>query len=378
MNDVDGILQFCTSSSWGGLEMHIPILSGLLLKRGYRVTAMCREASPLEEQLDRDGIDHLSLGGGEYISPGAVLSIRKFLRDGKFGFIHSHYSRDLWKVVPPIKWSHSHCLIHTRHINSGIQKGDPLHRWLFNRVDGWVATSQEGRANLLETHPVNPAKVHVINFGVNISKNNRDLLSRCQVREEFGIDNEVIVVGMLGRMTPKKGHEIFFKAITSIQKQVDSNVIYLVVGGPSVGEEEYGNFLKKRVIEMGLQDRIVFTGQRNDVQRLFSAMDIYVMPSDKESFGISLLEAMCSGLPVVATSVGGPREVVEEGISGLLVPPRDPVRLAEAIVRLVRNGDLRRSLGRRARQRIEEHFSEETMVDGLLGVYNAVRYKMEM
>ncbi len=372
MNDVGGILQFCTSSSWGGLEMHVPIISGLLLKKGYRVTVMCREGSPLEEQLDRDGIDHVSLGGGEYISPGAVLSIRNFLGAGEFSLIHSHYSRDLWKVVPPIKWSRSHRLIHTRHINSGVRKGDLLHRWLFSRVDGWVATSQDGRANLVETHPVDPAKVHVVSYGVNTSKNSRDSLSRRQVRDEFGIDNGDIVVGMLGRMTPKKGHEIFFHAITSIRRRVDANVIFLVVGGPSAGEEEYGNFLKKIIVEMDLQDSIIFTGQRSDVQRLFSAMDIYVMPSDKESFGISLLEAMCSGLPVVATSVGGPLEVVEEGVSGFLVPPRDPVRLAEAIVRLVQDGDLRRRLGRRARERIEGHFSEEAMVDGLLDVYNII------
>ncbi len=367
-----GIVQVCMSKSWGGLEMHVPILSRLLIEQDQDVAVVCRGGSPIEGRLAGLGIPHLALGGGDYIAPRAVRSMRRFLREGKPGIVHSHHSKDLWKVVPALGGSPEVRLVHTRHINSGVRKNDFLHRWLFGRVDGWVATSEDGRANLLDTHPVDAGKVHVVNYGVDFSKISRDRSAGLRVREEFGIGREKIVIGMLGRMTPRKGHTVLFKAAFSILREERDRVVFLVVGGPSEGEAAYGEFLEETVVNMGLRENVVMPGHREDVRDMLSAMDIYVLPTDKESFGISLLEAMSNGLPVVATAVGGPLEVVEDGESGILIPPRDPGRLAEVLLQLIRDPGLRERLAEGAMRRVKERFSEESMVKGVLDVYEKV------
>jgi glycosyltransferase involved in cell wall biosynthesis len=371
----EGVIQVCISPSWGGLEMHVHILSRSLIRRGVAATVVCRAGSPLDRQLARDGIPRLPVGGGDYLAPGAMRSIRNCLRESGYRLIHSHFSRDIWKVVPVIRWSPTVALVHTRHINSGVVKRDPLHRWLYRRVDGWIATSEDGRANLLKTHPVDPERVHIVHLGVTLTENDpaSSNRTRTRIREDLGIDEETIVVGMLGRLTPNKGHLTLFQAAPRVREEAGSRVSFLIVGGPSSGEEAYEDSLRGAVSEMELGEFFRFTGHREDVHELLSAMDIYALPSYKESFGVSLLEAMSHALPVIATAIGGPLEVVEDGNSGLLVPPRDADRLAEAIIRLVRNTELREQLGKGALERVRRHFSEDSMVDGIQDVYRLIR-----
>ena len=121
----------------------------------------------------------------------------------------------------------------------------------------------------------------------------------------------------------------------------------------------------------GLENRVRFTGHVRDVRGLLEAMDIYIMPSHKEAFGLSLLEAMAYGCPVIVTAVGGPLEVVEDEVSGIFIPPRDPNRLADAVVRLLNDAGLRRRLGDGARKRVEANFSEGKMVEGIVSVYRS-------
>jgi glycosyltransferase involved in cell wall biosynthesis len=369
----EGVLQVCISPSWGGLEMHVHILSRSLIRRGAAVTVVCRAGSPLDRQLARDDIPRLPVGGGDYLAPGAMRSIRNCLRSSGHRVIHSHFSRDIWKVVPVIRWSPSISLVHTRHINSGVVKRDPLHRWLYRRVDGWIATSEDGKANLLKTHPVDPERVHIVHLGVTLTENDPTSSSRTRIRKELGIEDETFVVGMLGRLTPNKGHQTLFQAAPRVRKEAGSRVSFLIVGGPSPGEEVYADSLMNAVSEMGLGESFRFTGHREDVHELLSAMDIYALPSYKESFGVSLLEAMSHALPVIATAIGGPLEVVEDGTSGLLVPPRNPDRLAEAIIRLVGDTQLRDRLGRGALERVKNNFSEDSMVDSMQEVYRLIR-----
>ena len=374
LRNMDGIsiMQVCISASWGGLEMHVPILARSLARKGYPVTAVCRRGSPIDDRLVREGIPRLAVKGEGYISPGSVLAIRDFAGKHRVRLVHTHYSRDLWRVVPAIAPMREIAHVHTRHIRSGVVKRDFLHRLLFRRVDGWIVTSEDGRVNLLDTHPVDPRKVHLVSYGVDLSGNERDPYARERIRKEFGISGEVTVVGMLGRLTPGKGHMTLFQAARKVLSETDRAVVFLIIGGPSRGEEGFGESLKKAVAGMGLEGWFRFAGQREDVWDILSAMDIYVMPSDKEAFGISLLEARGSGLPVITTAAGGPQEVVEDGRSGILIPPRDPDRLSEAILRLYRDEGLRRRLGEAARERVMKRYSEEAMVEGILEVYRSV------
>jgi glycosyltransferase involved in cell wall biosynthesis len=357
--------------------MHVPVLTRALSERNYRVGVVCRRGSPLEENLADERFPRLVVAGGDYFAPGTVLSVRNFLRENGFDLVHSHFSRDFWKVVPAVWGLPGVHLIHTRHINSGVKKNDFLHRRLFDRVDSWIATSEDGKANLVETHPVDPDRVHVVPLGIALSVGESGAATSEKWRRELSISQDALIVGMLGRLTPNKGHRVLLKAIPKIVEKIGDEVVFLIVGGPSVGEERYGDSLVEKAREMNIEERVRFTGPMVEISSLLSLMDIYVMPSHKESFGLSLLEAMAHRLPVVVTAAGGPLEVIEDDVSGFLIPPRDPDRLADAVVRLANDSELRRRLGDGARRRVEENFSEEKMVDGILSVYRSVSGRSE-
>jgi glycosyltransferase involved in cell wall biosynthesis len=147
-------------------------------------------------------------------------------------------------------------------------------------------------------------------------------------------------------LSPEKGVEFFVEATNEIAKVMPNARFWIVGDGPLRGE-----------LERRAGDAVHFLGARDDVPELLHAMDVFVMPSLEEAFGIAVVEAMACGLPVVATNVGGLPEVVADKNTGLLVPPRDAGALASAVVKLANDESLRRAFGERGRARAEERFA---------------------
>ena len=185
------------------------------------------------------------------------------------------------------------------------------------------------------------------------------LPAKRQVRADLGLSLDSTLIGTVARLNPVKRLDVLLQATASMD---DAHAV-IVGAGP---ERERLEALSRR---LGLADRVHFVGQQNNVPEWLAAMDIFVLTSDWEGMSNAILEAMAAGLPVVATAVGGTPEVVVDGVTGLLVPPRDPDALAEAITRLLRDPDLRRKMGRAGRERVQQHFSVERMVQQTQSLY---------
>jgi glycosyltransferase involved in cell wall biosynthesis len=149
-------------------------------------------------------------------------------------------------------------------------------------------------------------------------------------------------------------------------------VKFIVTGSASYGENWYEDELKKMAVRQ-LPDDIIFTGFREDIAGILSAVDILAFPSHEESYGITLAEAMAMGVPIVASNNAGVTDVVINGITGILVPPRDPVSLGNAIKGLIENPGLRKKLGEAGRKRAEEKFDLRKMITGIENVYKELR-----
>lgn len=183
--------------------------------------------------------------------------------------------------------------------------------------------------------------------------------SRRVQAHDLGLRGDGPVVGTVGRLVePEKGFSILLQAMAWLQAAPEGPPCQLLI----VGEGPAESRLCALCNELGLTDHVVFAGLRRDVAALLPCMDVFVMPSLSEGFGIAIVEAMMARRPVVATSVGGIPEVVVPGETGLLVPPGDPIALAEAIRDLLRQPDMAARMGRMGRQRAEANFSVETMV----------------
>jgi glycosyltransferase involved in cell wall biosynthesis len=180
-----------------------------------------------------------------------------------------------------------------------------------------------------------------------------------------------LTVGIVGRLEPWKGQEIFLRAAARLAK-ARADLRFMVVGGAILGwEGSYPDNLRGMAADLGVADRVHFAGHQADVYPWYDALDVVVHASFDEPFGLVLVEAMALGKPLVATNVGGPPEIVEDGTSGLLVPPGDPEQLARAVERILADRGLASALSRGAVERANA-FTEERMAEGFADLLTTV------
>jgi glycosyltransferase involved in cell wall biosynthesis len=188
---------------------------------------------------------------------------------------------------------------------------------------------------------------------------------RDALRDEVGAGPDAIVVGMVGRMVAEKGYPELFAAA----ERLDDRYVVVAIGPDDPEKADAVSPDQRAAAEKA---GVVFLGHRDDVERLYAAMDLFVLPSHREGFPRAAMEAAATGLPIVASDVRGCRQVVDDGVTGLLVPVRDPERLAAAIAELGDDPERRRAMGEAAVSRARGCFDERRVVDIVLSTYREV------
>lgn len=212
---------------------------------------------------------------------------------------------------------------------------------------------------------VPPRKLRYLGNGVDLTRFDRARLpadTRESVRAELGVADDQILVGIVGRLVAEKGHPELFEAFSLL-----SDRYVLVVVGPD--EPEKPDALEPSLLAAARARGVRFLGMRRDVERLYAAFDMFVLPSHREGFPRAAMEAAAMGLPIVATDIRGCRQVVADGVNGLLVPVADPKALAVAIERIGDHPDLRRRMGDASAHRAGAEFDERAVVDIVLDTY---------
>jgi glycosyltransferase involved in cell wall biosynthesis len=229
--------------------------------------------------------------------------------------------------------------------------------------------SESARALYLHRVGGDPARARVIYNGVDPARFAAPV-DRAKVRRSFGLSEEDRAIVSLGRLRRQKGHDVALRAMTEIAA-AEPRARMLVVGdGPERAR------LEKLHARLGLAGRAIMTGQREDVPGILAAADCLVAPSRYEGFGLAVAEAMAAGAPVVASRVDSIPEIVEDGVSGLLVRPGDARDLARGVVRVLGDAELARSLGERGRARVAERFTLDRMLRAYEELYeNVLRAK---
>ena len=228
--------------------------------------------------------------------------------------------------------------------------------------DRIVCVADAVRAVVVEREGVDPARTLVVRNGVEPAELSRT--ARMEVRGEFGWGADHLVVGMVANLNRAvKGGSYFLEAIPSIVSQVPE-ARFLIIG-----RAENEEVLRAQARELGIADHLRLAGYRGDIDRCYSAMDVSVLTSRSEGLSITLLESLNHGLPVVVTRVGGNPEVVVDGQSGFLVPPGDVPAFVQRVVQLLRDANLRASMGEQARARIESEFRIELVAQRYLDLY---------
>jgi glycosyltransferase involved in cell wall biosynthesis len=306
------------------------------------------------------------------LRPWTVVAVARLVREREVQVIHSHgkgpglYGRLVgwWTGVPAVHTYHG---IHYSKYLPGLRQ---LYLWLERRLSRLghalihVSESQAREASRLAL--AEPSRSHVVVNGID-AKEVRALAERAPLsRQALGLSAEARVLGCLTRFDDVKGLDILVEALRLLADRYPA--LALVLAGSGRREPD----LRELAAGAGLTGRVCFTGPMPDAPCLFPALDIYVSASRAEGLPLAILEAMACGLPVVATRVTGHVDVVVDGVTGFLTRPEDPEDLARRVARLLDDPALRERMGRAGVERVDAHFSLDTMVARLAALYRQV------
>jgi glycosyltransferase involved in cell wall biosynthesis len=366
------ILYSCLSQSWGGLEMRTIQGAEQLLKRNIETDILAYPGSRISIEAERRGIITHHLKVYSYFHPLRIFELSGIIRQNSYSIIHTQFSKDLWVIVPALKLIKTEIpLLLTKRVGSSVSKKDFLHKKLYSAVKYVIAISNEIRQNVIETCPVPEEKVKLIFNGVDLEKFNPAKVNPLKIRKDFNIEDNIILIGMAGRFTYGKGHETFLTAARELLKKY-SGIKFLIAGEASRGEDAYLNKIKSLADENGISDKIIYTGFRDDIPEVLSALDIFVFPSHSEAFGNALIEAMAMGRASVSSNSAGVLDIVVDGKTGYLFQNRNGGDLAEKISMLIESPRQREAFGNEARKHTAENFDLNTVTDKLVNLYNSL------
>jgi glycosyltransferase involved in cell wall biosynthesis len=301
--------------------------------------------------------------------PGAVGMVRQVIRDYQVDLVHAYGLTQVTGAFAarlcgkPIVW----------HLMSD---GEPwfikrLFLPLVWRMSDRVAVYSHGWATSYLGAAAHSPRVAALACGVDIERF-RPGLAADSVRAEFGMRPGQIWLCQVGNPHPLKGQHVLIEATAIARRRSGLDIRALIVGRLHNQQLAYNDGLQARIVQLGLQEEIILTGLRDDIPAILNAVGISIVPSLTESFGIAAVEAMACELPVLASRIGGLPEVLEDGVTGLLVTPGNADILADHIIRLARDPNLRRQLGVAGRERAERCFSPRTIASQYEKVYRQV------
>ncbi len=360
------VLFTCLSRSWGGMEMFAIATVKQLLSRNIETEFVCPTDSPLhKEALKENIIVHTNIFSN-YINPSTIFFVYSLLQKKNFDIIECGGSKDLWLIVPVLKMAGLKTpLFLSKQMGSSVNKKDFLHKWIYNRVDITFAISTMIKNNLLETTPQSENKIKLLHNSVNTKYFNPALFDPNKVRNEFNIKEDNILIGMVARLSYGKGHEEFFAmAHRVIQKH--PNLRCLIVGEAAKNEKEFEIKFKKMVVDLGIEDKVIFAGFRRDIPDILAALDVFVFPSPDEAFGIALTEALSMGKANLCTRAAGVLDIAVDNETSFLFDVRNVDQMVEKLETLIEQPELRKQMGQNARKRAIEHFDIEVFTDKLI------------
>jgi len=364
MKKVFSILHTESSLGWGGQEIRILEEAKGLTRRGHRLIFACQPESKLSTKAREAGLDVIAISMRKISYPSTILKLRKIIEDYSVDILNSHSSRDSWLGSIAGRFSkRKPVIIRTRHLSTPISKG-LLSRFLYERLpDRVIATGEAIRRQMIENNRFDGRRIISIPTGVDL-----DLFDTGRVngtlRGIWGITEEIPAIGMVAVIRSWKGHEDFVDAVDMVLKEFPQAKFFIVGDGPR--KEIVCNYIK----EKGLQDSIIMTGHRDDMPQVMASFDIMVLPSyANEGLPQALLQALSMGRPVVASNVGSIPEIVIDGETGYLIPPRNPSQLADRMISLIKENGLRDEMGKAGRNLVASRFSLEGMLDRIESLY---------
>lgn len=362
------ILHIIESGGPGGAETVLLNIVNNLDRERYHSTVVLLRTGWLHQKLKENGVCTVLLNSARSYDLGLLFKLWRKIKERRIDLIHSHlpdvnlYSclAGLAAGVPIVTTYHGRTPNLQRSISTVNLKYSLIRRFSAKivAVSDWLKNDLAQRARF----PL--PKLKTIYNGVDWRSFSLPFDPKAK-RKELKINSDEKVVGMVANLRPAKGYEYFIRAAAIIAESIPG-VRFLIIG-----EEE--DRLRKRIIKevdaLGLRDKVILLGFREDVPELLRILDVFALSSVSEGLSIATIEAMAAGVPVVVTRSGGPQELVVDGRTGFLVPPKDEKSLAEKVLFLLRDKNLATSLGKEAQIQVRAKFGIDRMIRNYQALY---------
>lgn len=382
----------------GGQNIYVAQVARCLAEAGHQVDVFTRR-----EQIGvpsivpmRSGVRVVHVNAGPPVPipkeallpymPAFAKGIEDFMaKSGGFDIAHAHFFMS-GLVAQHLKDRHGlpyvltfHALGRVRREHQGLADGFPneridIEQMLVNQADRIVAECPQDREDLMRLYDADASKLCMVPCGCDVEEFKP--MNRHRARDQISLKDDEFVILQLGRMVPRKGIDNVIRALSRLQKDVHARL--LIVGGDSRNPAEMQSHecvrLKEVAQECGVSDKVVFIGhrRRDELRRYYAAANVFVTTPWYEPFGITPLEAMACGTPVIASAVGGLKYSVTDGVTGLLVPPHAPDVLAQSLSQLHANPGLAQAMGRAGIRKVRSLFTWERVTSALVRAYQEV------
>jgi len=356
----------------GGSEFSVLRLAAAPDTTRYLVRVAWLRGEPLlADEFRAAGIEVVRFGMRGKFDPGCLLRLRRYIARERIDIVHTHMDLADFYGALAGRLGGARAVVATKHAPDEFRtrrtwKRYPfllLERLAYEMDDAVIVVSEGLRTFLEKVERLPRRKMVVIGHGIEATSYPA---TRAEARRALGLPAHGPLIGAVGRLSPEKGQVVLLRALPAILAAFPRAACVVAGEGPARAQ------LEAETRRLGIGDRVVLLGFRRDVPRVLAALDLFVQPSIYEGFGLSLLEAMAAGLPVVASRVGGIPEVVEDGRTGLLVPSQDPAALAAAIVRLLGDAEGAQRLGESAANHARERYSLSRVAERVDDLYRNI------
>lgn len=356
------ILQVCSVTTYGGGERHLADLTQALAALGHEVYAASVPGSPLWTELSflAKG-STLALSRFNYVKN--LTGLAGFVRAHGIEIVHAHAARDYHLAALAVRLASRGRLVLTRHALFPLRG---INRYLLSGARRVIAVSQAVAESLRRSGVIESSKITVVHNGVDTDRFARPVVAAGAHSRDFPF-----LVGTVGHLGLIKGQDVFVRAAALISAR-RRGVRFIIIGEDKSPQMGYRKFLEGLVAKLGLGGSVVMPGWHDDIPGVLSSLTLFVSAARSEPFGLSIVEAMAAGLPVVAAASEGALEIIEDGLSGKLVPVGDPESLAEAINDLLDDPLGRSRLGRNALLAARQRYSLARMASETERVYRDV------
>ncbi|WP_415397723.1 glycosyltransferase family 4 protein [Sulfurimonas sp. CS5] len=356
------ILELCLSPDLGGLELYM-VRASHFLDAKTNVVSVINETGKLEQYYKDTEFKYEKIKKSPTIfSYITAKKLANVIDENSIDIVHLHWTKDiLVAVLAKLLSKQKPKLVQTRNMTMTRFKDDFYHRFLYKKIDLMLPVTYQVKEQIEKFIPksIRP-KVEVLYMGADapeiISDEQKEIL-----RNKYSLENS-FTVGIVGRIEEGKGQYLVIDAIKELVKQgIDAKA--LIVGHAM--NDIYLNSLKNNIIEDGIEDKVIFTGFTTEVQKLMQVCDVIVLATNKETFGLVLIEAMQSNIVVVGSDSGGPLEIIDDNESGLLFKTKNSADLSMKLESLFRDKLLSKRLAQAGKSKSDEMFCSEKQFEKL-------------